>query len=107
MNRLYKGVDEDPIEPTEQPTRAEVVSPKKRVRNVIHKAKLRNVNVGINPDSKLRRLGNFMTMKPLEPNMMDEYQDRMIKQREAGIKRVPVAVTGGVGGAAYRRSQNE
>ena len=103
MNRLYKGVDEDPIEPTS----AEVVSPKKRVRNVIYKAKLKTVNVGINPDSKLRRTGNFMVMKPLKPNMMDEYQDRMIRQREGGIKRVPVAQAGAVSGAAYKRSQNE
>lgn len=97
--------------PTEQSTSTEIVPKAEgevgQVRNVIHKAKLKTVNVGINPDSKLRRMGNFMVMKPLKPNMMDEYQDRMIRQREGGIKRVPVAQAGAVSGAAYRRAQNE
>ena len=73
---------------------------------ILHKAKLRAVNPAISttPDAKLRKVGNLMTMKPLEPNAMDKYQEQMIKQREGGIKRVPVAVTGGVGGTAYRRA---
>jgi hypothetical protein len=99
-------------EPTaEQSTSTEIVPKAEgelgQVRNMIHKAKLKTVNIGINPDSKLRRMGNFMVMKPLKPNMMDEYQDRMIRQREGGIKRVPVAQSGGVSGMMYRRSHYE
>ena len=76
--------------------------------SILQKAKLQTVNpaisTGTTPDTKLRKTGNFMVMKPLQPNMMDKYQEQMIKQRDGGIKRVPVAVTGGVGGTAYRRA---
>jgi len=107
----------EPTEPTEpessapaEPTPSTELVPKAegQVSNIINKVMMANMNknigIGKNPDSKLRRTGNFMPMKPLKPNAMDAYEAEMIRKREGGIKRVPVAVSGGVGGAGYARA---
>ena len=104
---LEEGKTEEPEESKEsKETSTEIVSqPEGQVSNMIHKAKLqtinRNISTGTNPDTKLRRMGNFMVMKPLEPNMMDEYEAKMIKQRDGGIKRVAVGQAGFVKSGRY------
>lgn len=61
----------------------------------INKVKFRTVNQRLaEPDVQARKMSNFIVMKPLEPNMMDEYQAKMIKQREGDVKRVPVGQSG-------------
>jgi len=65
-------------------------------KNVIHLAKVAQVNPKINPpnvfsrgESGFRTPGNFNVMKPLAPNALDRYEAQKIAERDGGIKRVP------------------
>ena len=68
----------------------------------INKVKFRTVNQRLaEPDIQARKMSNFIVMKPLKPNMMDEYEAKMIKQRDGGIKRVAVGQAGFVKSGRY------